>query len=220
MRTRKFFGSLAAVAMLGVGASATAATVYCPSSVGDPLSPPLSGRYVEVTNAANPGACYYQDGNLDSGNPSDYENAGYTLLDKNGSPGTFLISPFPGGVTSGTWQLAANVWTLYSDLHLGFHFGGGSGSPDSFIVQLENGQFSGDWRFLAVSPQTTNNLSNIYLFTRGGPSSSSSSSSSGTSGDIPSSSSGNQVPEPASSLVLLGLGLLGLGFMRRARHSA
>lgn len=218
METRKLFGGFAAVVMLGWGATATAATVYCPNGPGGALTAPTSGRYVEITNAANPGACYYTDGNLDSGNPSVYELAGYTLLDKNGDPGTFLTNPSPGGATSGNWTLAAGLWDTYADLHIGFHFGNGGGSPDSFIVQLQNGQYSGTWELFAVSPDILNGLSNIYLFTMGGPSSSSSSSSSGE--PSTSSSSGTNVPEPASSLVLLGLGLLGLGFMRRRAHTA
>lgn len=219
MDAGKFIGSLAAVAMLGWGASASAATVYCPNGNGGALTAPTSGRYVQVTNAANPGACYYTDGNLDSGNPSVYELAGYTLLDKNGTPGTLLTNPSPGGATTGNWTLAAGIWNTYGDLHLGFHFGNGGGSPDSFIVQLENGQLSGTWSLNAISPDKLNGLSNIYLFTTGSPPSSSSSSSSSSGEPTTSSTSGTTVPEPASSLVLLGLGLLGVGFMRRRAHS-
>ena len=45
-------------------------------------------------------------------------------------------------------------------------------------------------------------------------------SSSSAGGEGSSSSSGTTVPEPSSSLVLLGLGLLGLGVMRRMKQTA
>lgn len=51
-------------------------------------------------------------------------------------------------------------------------------------------------------------------------SSSSSTSSAGGEGSSSSSSSGNQVPESSSTLVLLGLGILGIGFMRRRKQAA
>lgn len=143
-----------------------AATVYCPNGPTGSLSAPTSGRYVVISNAANPGACYYQDGNLTN---AQISAAGYTLLDKNGSegttPGALLGSGFPGGSTSGSWTLSSNLWSSYSKLFLAFHFGNGSGSPDSFIVELERNRLSGTWALGAIAPDTLNGLSNYYLLT-------------------------------------------------------
>lgn len=153
--------ALCAVAALS---SAQAATVYCPNGPYGSTSAPTSGRYVAITNAANPGACHYMDGNLQN---SDITALGYTLLDKNGNEGiaqgSLVGSGFPGNSTSGTWALTSNLWSTYSNLFLAFHFGNGGGSPDSFVVQLESGQLSGAWSLHAIAPDILNGLSNYYL---------------------------------------------------------
>lgn len=181
---------------------AQAATVYCPNGPSGSLSVPTSGRYVQVTNAANPGACYYQDGNLTN---AQIAAAGYTLLDKNGTEGTrvgsLLGSGFPGGSTSGTWTLTSNLWTSFSKLFLAFHFGNGSGSPDSFIVELESGKLSGNWALGAIAPAGLNGLSNYYLLTGPG---------------LPPPPPGT-VSAPAT-LALVAVALLGMGLVGRRRR--
>lgn len=207
MTTIRQLAASASLLLAGLFSSvAGAATVYCPYGGADYETAPTSGRYVEVTNAANPGECHYQDGNWDAvaGNPgglADYEMLGFDLLDKNGTPGTFLTGGYVSGATSGIWQLASNIWGSYSNLYLGFHFGNGGGSPDSFIVELESGKTSGDWEFIAISPDKLNGLSNMYLFT--------------CLADKPNCGN-NDVPEPGI-LAILGLGLFGLTFVRRRR---
>jgi hypothetical protein len=159
-------GFVLALALTLSAGAAQAATVYCPNGPTGSLVAPTSGRYVQVSNAASPGACYYQDGNLTN---AQITTAGYTLLDKNGTEGTMagalVGSGFPGGSTSGTWALTSNLWSSYSKLFLAFHFGNGGGSPDSFIVELESSKLSGTWALGAVAPARLNGLSNYYLLT-------------------------------------------------------
>lgn len=35
--------------------------------------------------------------------------------------------------------MESNLWTPYNEVFIGFHFGGGRGTPDSFIVELDPG---------------------------------------------------------------------------------
>lgn len=189
------------VALLAGAAQAQAATVYCPNGPSGSLTAPTSGRYVVISNAANPGACYYQDGNLTN---AQIAAAGYTLLDKNGTEGirtgSLAAAGFPNGSTSGTWALTSNLWTSYSKLFLAFHFGNGGGSPDSFIVELESGRLNGTWALGAVAPAIVNGLSNYYLLTGPG---------------LPPPPPGT-VSSPAT-LSLVALGVLGLVVMRRRK---
>jgi PEP-CTERM motif len=155
-----------ATALLSLAAASQAVTVYCPNGSGGSLTAPTSGRYVAVSNGSYPGSCYYQSGNLQS---TDIAALGLTTVDKNGtsgsSPGALLASGFVGGSTSGTWQMTSNLWTSYTNLYLGFHFGNGSGDPDSFVVQLEQNKLSGSWSLNAIAPAGLNGLSNYYLLT-------------------------------------------------------
>jgi|GEM_PF-2351739 len=203
---KKTFAPLAVAGLLVLGftMNASAATVYCPGE----LTPSLT-RQVKVTGAKEAGYCYYQGGNFQG---DDFPAAldPYTLIDKDiassgegQSEGGLFYTVDSASRISGTWTLAQNFWDTYETLYLAMHFGNGSGDPDSFIVELDRNTLTGTWALLPTN--LANGLSNIYLIGRG-TATSTSTSGGNTSGTV---------PESASTLTLLGFGLLGLGFARR-----
>ncbi|MDE2371273.1 MAG: PEP-CTERM sorting domain-containing protein [Burkholderiales bacterium] len=192
-----------------------------------PSQVPTPTRYIDVSGGAYPGFCWYQNNNmvLSGGNStlstviSAGISAGFDLTNlallgeiqgiTAGTSVSGTTTPSPGvtyGVTStaggidGTYSLDSSLWSSYSTLYIGFHFGNGSGNPDSFIIQLAQDNSSGNWSFNPAS--IANGISNFYLL--GVPS--------GVTPPI-----GN-TPEPAS-LGLVSLGILGAAFARKRRKA-
>lgn len=216
---RKTTIGLVALGLLGASVSAQAATCIS-SSITDPGS--SRTWTLDVTNAATD--CVTGEGNPDAADVADW--LGGTWNNRGELTGNGTNSLLSAAVTSGswgsapvsgTWAIDSSFWTLYADAVISFHMGGGTPKDvgDFALFLVKDFETSGTWSFSQVQ-MNGGGLSNIKLWSRGTPTSSGGTSS----GDVPSSSSGNDVPEPASSLVLLGLGLLGLGFMRRAKLSA
>ncbi len=191
---------LAVAATVLFAASAQADTVNCPTTTNEPGGPYT--RYVSVTNALAGGGCWYGEGNLITSGQQYNVPSGLSLIEKDvvGQPGanTGTLQYTTSNGTNGTWTAAASAWTG-SNLYLGFHFGGGQGTPDWFVVQLQPTFTTGNWSLNNFPGITVplNGLSNIYLF--GSP--------------------GTHVPEPAS-LALVGLGLLGLAAAGRRKAQA
>jgi hypothetical protein len=176
--------------LMAISSIAGAAAVSCG---------PSDGRNMVVDPALVGGVCYFQSGNLQAADYPLIGVDGLVEIEKDvGGAGQGDGSLFYtiDGTGSGTWEIAASLWSTYSQLFLGAHFGNGSGDPDSFVVELAATDTSGTYELTAPAGMDLNGLSNLYLFGVPG-------------GDT-------QVPEPAS-LALLGLGLAGLGFARRRR---
>ena len=194
----KTLGSVVAIvgAMMVAGAAnaATVSTVDSSGNCGDTTSP---GRYVDVGGALVGGYCAYQDGNLQN---ADITALGLNLIEKDvvgdgNGPATSGYLQYSGS-TSGTWSISSGIWDLWDHVMVGFHFGNGGGSPDSFVVELARPTTSGDWSLVALGTDRLNGLSNIYLIS-----------------EVP-----REVPVPGT-LGLLGLGLAGLGLVRRKQQA-
>jgi hypothetical protein len=92
---------------------------------------------------------------------------------------------------SGTFSLDPTLWDSNDSLAIGFKFGTGNEPDEWFVYLLQSGVSSGLWDFVNVFGKG-GGLSHIVIY--GGE--------------------GTTVPEPAT-LLLLGAGLLSLGFARR-----
>lgn len=98
---------------------------------------------------------------------------------------------------AGTWTLVANFWSMYSGAVITIHVGGGPQNPDDFAAfRITSGQLTGTWSFSQGAGANGGGLSNVGIWTTGP----------------------RQVPEPMT-LGLLGLGLAGVGLMRRRRRA-
>lgn len=117
------------------------------------------------------------------------------LLDNPDLPYTGLGSTsFTQNGTTGTFSLDSSLWNLWDSLAIGFKFGTGN-NPDQWFVYLLNADVSsGAWQFVNIF-RRGGGLSHVELY-----------------GVQPS----RQVPEPAT-IGLLGLGLLGVAWVRRRK---
>jgi hypothetical protein len=202
---RKLFCALAlTAAVFGGVSSSVLASPVSPVSCGDAS---LGFREVSVEGGLSGGLCYAQDGNF---NGDDFSGiAGLEdsdLLLKNSNWG----SNFVGGAVSGSYSFDASLWDSNDKLFIAFHFGGGGEcgkgkngpapcavDPDSFVVELIEGVSSGTW---STSWGNKWALSNLYL----------------VGNECTTDCNPSEVPVPGT-LGLLGLGLAGLGFVRRRK---
>jgi len=220
MKTSAQIGSMVAAAVMAYCGAAHATDVYCPgdgypayrTSSSPPPQLPTPTRYIDVSGGALPGYCYYQNGSMNfTGAQSILSSViatdpslltGLTQIEKivtaNTLVGAYSSVTLNTGGISGTYTLANSLWSSYSTILIGFHFGSGSGNPDSFLMQLSQQNTSGTWSFNPAL--IANGISNFYLLGVPG-------------GATP---PGGNTPEPAS-LALVSLGLLGAAFAHKRR---
>lgn len=220
----RYLATIAATAAATLwGSSALAAVVSCPN-------PAIAGFNYMTLDTTLTVSCYdYGTSTDNTGNPTVSNSGAPVVLDDKIlqlPAGTSLTDNF-GSYLSGVNNAGlTGTFTVTNSangpLYLLFKVGSGPAGNLWWYTFLLDGLVKDatiKWTIIDVSGGQQA-LSHTELF-GGTPVSSSSSSSGGdTSTSSSSSSSGTNVPEPASSLVLLGLGLLGLGFMRRRAHSA
>ena len=106
---------------------------------------------------------------------------------------------FGSSKAGGNWTITnAAFWTTYGVGSISMHVGNGGGEPDHFIWKLTPGTQTGSWSYDGTDLKG-GGLSNLKLYSTGSRS---------TTG-IPG------VPDGGTTLVSLGVALLGLGWMRK-----
>ena len=102
-----------------------------------------------------------------------------------------------GDSKSGTWSLDPSTWDIYSDVLLVLKGGNGNTIPPFYVgYLLQEGQDAGNYLSPFFSGLRRKDISHMSVYVRGD-------------GDT-------SVPEP-TTLALIGLGLVGLAYIRRRR---
>ena len=198
---RKSTIALAFAVVSGLALDASAGPVTCP----EPSKIALGVRVFTLTTEPTATCLDYGPGN--DKDWSDLDK--WSLLDKSDDIGTgfdgwLKMSP-AAGTKAGHFEVAPVAWTKYSSLVLLLKSGGSTANPDWAAFQLAKGTLQGDWTITGLELTGKRNqdqtltdidgsLSHASLYGQGTP----------------------QVPEPASML-LLGTGLLGAGWLGRKR---
>lgn len=156
-----------------------------------------SGNATAAVVSTTLGGTWTERGSIEGGSagPGSLSDGMFNVVVSSGTWGS-------KGPISGTWTITnSSFFTTYADAAISLHVGNGGGEPDHFIWKLTpdllTGTFSYDGNGIGGG-----GLSNLKLF------------SSGT-GTPPPPGGGGKVPDGGTTLLSLGLALVGLGSMRK-----
>lgn len=167
------------------------------------------GTSQRVASLSGSVTCNYESGSV-VGTPKAADLNGYfgsnapwtaagSVAGADGTGGFLTIDLAPGdtwgnGPLNGVWEIAPAFWSIYGTAIISMHVGNGSGNPDWFFWELEDGDTAGTFSYARLTGGG-GGLSNMFLWGAG---------------------TATSVPEPGS-LALLGAGLIGLRLVRRRR---
>jgi hypothetical protein len=120
------------------------------------------------------------------------------LSGSNGTNDLFTVTASSwGNNVTGTWAINPSFWTSYGEAVITMHVGNGAGDPDWWFFDITQGATAGTFSYDKLNGGG-GGLSNLFLWSRGTP------------------PPPPEVPLPGT-LGLLGLGLVGLGAVRRRK---
>lgn len=189
-KTSKTLLALAVCAFAGTVNAATCGTSQRTATLDSADSCAIQGPVTGTPQAADVLAQYPGD---------DWSNRG-SLSGSNGTNGLFTVNASSwGSNVTGTWAIDPSFWTSYGEAVITMHVGNGAGDPDWWFFDVTQGATSGTFSYQKLSGGG-GGLSNLFLWSRG----------------TPPPPPPPEVPLPGT-LGLLGIGLAGLGALRRKK---